>query len=113
MPPADHRPSSIVHRPKKSLGQNFLVDRTVPPRIADAASIEPGDFVVEVGPGLGVLTEELAGRLDAERGGRLVAVELDASLMPVLEERFAGWPQVGLVQGDVLDIAPGELAGGR
>jgi 16S rRNA (adenine1518-N6/adenine1519-N6)-dimethyltransferase len=102
-----------VHRPRKSLGQNFLVDRTVPPRIVAAAEVGPGDHIVEVGPGLGVLTEELAGRLDPEQGGRLVAVELDRDLMPHLEERFADWPQVALVQGDVLDISPGELTGGR
>ena len=59
------------------------------------------------------MTEELAGRLDPERGGRLVAVELDRDLMPVLRERFADWPQVALVQGDVLDISPGELSSGR
>jgi 16S rRNA (adenine1518-N6/adenine1519-N6)-dimethyltransferase len=102
-----------LHRPRKSLGQNFLADRTVPPRIADAASIEPGDYIVEVGPGLGVLTEELAGRLDPDRGGKLVAIELDRDLLPVLQERFADWPQVALMQGDVLDISPGELSGGR
>jgi 16S rRNA (adenine1518-N6/adenine1519-N6)-dimethyltransferase len=85
----------------------------VPPRFADASGLEPGDLVVEVGPGLGVLTEELARRLDPVQGGRLVAVELDRSLLPVLEERFADRPHVSFVQGDVLDVAPGDLAGGR
>ncbi|MFL5732427.1 MAG: 16S rRNA (adenine(1518)-N(6)/adenine(1519)-N(6))-dimethyltransferase RsmA [Chloroflexia bacterium] len=99
-------------RPRKGLGQNFLTDRSVPPRIADAAGIEPTDHVVEVGPGLGVLTEEIAGRLDPQIG-RLVAVELDDELLPILRERFAGRPQVSLVHGDVLRIPPGELAIGR
>jgi 16S rRNA (adenine1518-N6/adenine1519-N6)-dimethyltransferase len=99
--------------PKKSLGQHFLKDRSVPPRIAEAARLEPGDCVVEVGPGLGVLTEELAGRLDPALGGRLVAVELDSSLLPILEPRFAGRPHVSFVRADVLDVPPEELSGGR
>jgi 16S rRNA (adenine1518-N6/adenine1519-N6)-dimethyltransferase len=100
-------------RPRKRLGQNFLTDRTVPPRIANAAGIEPGDCVVEVGPGLGVLTEELARRLDPQQGGRLVAVELDAGLLPLLKERFADRPYVSFLHGDVLEMEPGSLAGGR
>ena len=59
---------------KKWLGQHFLRDMNVPPRIAEAAGLQPDDCVIEVGPGLGVLTEELARRLDPARG-RLVAVE--------------------------------------
>jgi len=85
----------------------------VPPRIAAAARLEPGDCVVEVGPGLGVLTEELAGRLDPALGGRLVAVELDSSLLPILEARFASSPHVSFVHADVLDVPPGDLAGMR
>ncbi len=100
-------------RPRKGLGQNFLTDRTVPPRIADAADIEPGDCVVEVGPGLGVLTEEIAGRLNPDKGGKLVAVELDSNLLPLLRERFADRPYVDFVQGNVLDLSPGELSNGR
>jgi 16S rRNA (adenine1518-N6/adenine1519-N6)-dimethyltransferase len=69
--------------------------------------------VVEVGPGLGVLTEELAGRLDPALGGRLVAVELDSNLLPILEARFAGRPHVSFVHADVLDVPPGDLAGMR
>jgi 16S rRNA (adenine1518-N6/adenine1519-N6)-dimethyltransferase len=99
-------------RPRKGLGQHFLTDRTVPPRIADAAGLQPDDRVVEVGPGLGVLTDELARRLDP-RQGRLVAVELDDKLLPLLRERFSGRPQVEFVHGDVLEIPPPDLAGGR
>jgi 16S rRNA (adenine1518-N6/adenine1519-N6)-dimethyltransferase len=101
------------HVPKKSLGQHFLKDRTVPPRIVEAAGVEAGDCVVEVGPGLGVLTEEIARRLDPEAGGRLVAVELDTSLLPGLRERFGAYPHVSFVQGDILEIRPEELTGGR
>jgi 16S rRNA (adenine1518-N6/adenine1519-N6)-dimethyltransferase len=96
-------------RPRKGLGQHFLVDASVPPRIADAAEIAPGDTVVEVGPGLGVLTAALAARLDPAAGGRLVAVELDTSLAPVLRERMAPFPAFHLVAGDVLALAPADL----
>src|SRR4051812_31963819 len=97
-------------RPRKRLGQNFLTDRSVPPRIADAAMLRPDDQVIEVGPGLGVLTEELAGRLDPE-AGRLVAVELDDNLVPLLRERFAERPHVSLVHADVLEVTPADIAG--
>ena len=102
-----------LHSPKKSLGQHFLKDRSVPPRIVEGAGVEAGDYIVEVGPGLGVLTEEIAARLDPERGGRLVAVEVDSSLLPVLQERFGSNPHVSFVHGDVLDVPPQELARGR
>jgi 16S rRNA (adenine1518-N6/adenine1519-N6)-dimethyltransferase len=109
-----HHASRITHHaPKKSLGQHFLKDRSVPPRIVEGAGVEAGDCVVEVGPGLGVLTEEIARRLDPGRGGKLVAVELDGSLLPVLEERFGGSPHVSFVHSDVLDVPPQELAGER
>ena len=96
-------------RPRKGLGQNFLVDPTVPPRIAAAADLAPGDTVIEVGPGLGVLTAALAARLDPAAGGRLLAVELDTGLAPVLQERMTGFPAFTLVQGDILDRDPADL----
>jgi 16S rRNA (adenine1518-N6/adenine1519-N6)-dimethyltransferase len=88
-------------RPKKSLGQNFLHDANVLRRIATAAEVEAGDEVLEIGPGLGALTEVLA-----EVAARVVAVELDDRLMPVLRERLAGRPQVELIQGDILERDP-------
>lgn len=97
---------------KKSLGQHFLKDTSIPPRIADAAHLNSGDCVVEVGPGLGVLTEELARKLDP-RHGSLIAVELDDDLLPALKRRFAEMPHVRLVHGDILDIPPEELTGER
>ena len=107
-----HNSKFVGLRPRKSLGQHFLKDRSVPPRIADAANLEPGDRVVEVGPGLGILTDELARRLDPGRGS-LVAVELDDNLLPLLRERFAGSPHVSFVHADVLEVPPEELSGGR
>ncbi len=100
------------HRPKKSLGQHFLKDRTVSPRIAEAASIQPSDCIIEVGPGEGVLTEELARRLDPGTG-KLLAVELDSSLIPVLQARLAGFPHISVIHADVLEVAPGDLSEGR
>lgn len=98
-------------RPRKGLGQNFLVDPSVPPRIAAAADLAPDALVIEVGPGLGVLTAALAAQLDPQRGC-LVAVELDAALVPPLRARMAAYPHFRLVQGDVLDLAPAALLAG-
>lgn len=94
-------------RPKKSLGQNFLHDDNVLRRIAAAAELEPGDEVLEIGPGLGALTEVLA-----ETAGRVVAVELDDRLIPILAERLARLPQATLVHGDILQHDPALLFDG-
>jgi 16S rRNA (adenine1518-N6/adenine1519-N6)-dimethyltransferase len=101
-----------AHRPKKSLGQHFLKDRSVPPRIAQAARLEPDDFVLEIGPGLGVLTEALAQRIDPQRG-RLLAIELDNTLLPHLRDRFASHPHVSFLHADVLDVDPATLTEGH
>lgn len=93
-------------RPSKALGQNFLVDRNVLARIVEAAALPPGAHALEVGAGLGVLTAAL---LDA--GARVTAVEKDASLWPVLEERFAGRPGFALVKGDALELGWDALLG--
>lgn len=91
-------------RPTKSLGQHFLSDYGVVNRIVAAAAIESDDVVIEVGPGLGVLTERLA-----ETAGRLIAVEIDAKLAQRLRETFAANPNVTVVERDVLSIAPEAL----
>lgn len=85
--------------PKKSLGQNFLVDESHLARIAAAADLTPQDTVLEVGPGLGVLTRYLAAQ-----AGRVVAVELDDRLIPILVERFADRPNVRFVHADILEV---------
>ncbi len=108
---ASTRPDGRI-TPRKSLGQHFLKDRSITARIVDAAQLGPGDCVVEVGPGLGILTEELAGRVSAPADGRVVAIELDDKLLPLLRERFASMPQVSFVHADVLEVAPGTLTGG-
>ncbi len=91
-------------RPSKGLGQNFLVDQTALERIVAAAELTPDDIVLEIGAGLGTLTERLA-----ERAGSVVAVELDQRLMPVLQHVLAGLDNVTLVQGDILELDPAAL----
>lgn len=84
-------------RPKKSLGQNFLTDRTVLARIAQLVDRGPEARILEVGPGRGALT-----RLLAEQGARVVAVELDRQLVPLLQKEFGGSANVEVVQADIL-----------
>ena len=86
---------------KKSLGQNLLIDATHLGRIADSADLSPTDNVLEIGPGLGALTHQLA-----TRAGRVVAVELDQRLIPILREQFADQPHVSFVHADILEIDP-------
>jgi 16S rRNA (adenine1518-N6/adenine1519-N6)-dimethyltransferase len=86
-------------RPKKRLGQNFLVDRNTLEKIADAAELTPGDRVLEIGPGLGALTRALA-----ERADRVVAVEVDADLLPILRETLGDLPNVRIVHADFLAL---------
>lgn len=91
-------------RPKKRLGQHFLIDEAVLERILSAAELSRGDIVVEIGPGLGVLTEGLA-----RQGARVLAVELDARLVTMLRKRLAMFPDVRVIHGDILKIAPRQL----
>ena len=86
----------------KSLGQNFLISEQVPKNIADAAcGWEPekgrGKGILEIGPGIGTLTRELAARAD-----KVVALEIDSSLIPVLAETLADCPNVSVINQDVL-----------
>ena len=98
------RLSALGIHPKKGLGQNFLVDPAHRARIVAAADLTADDTVLEIGPGPGVLTE-----LIAEQAGRVVAVELDDRLIPVLRERFAGQPHVSIVHADILKVDVGAL----
>ena len=89
---------------KKSLGQNLLIDASHLTRIADAADLEKTDNVLEIGPGLGALTHQLA-----DRAGLVVAVELDQRLIPILRAEFADRSRVVFVHGDILELSPAEL----
>ena len=81
----------------KSLGQNFLTADWVPRQIAESAGLDESTGVLEVGPGIGCLTEQLA-----QRAGKVLAVELDKALLPILAETLAGRDNVEILQGDVL-----------
>lgn len=85
------------HRAKKRLGQNFLHDRSVIDKIVAAAELGPADQVLEIGPGMGVLTAPLA-----ERAGRVVAVELDRALEPHLAPLLVAHPTLAIVWADFL-----------
>lgn len=81
----------------KSLGQNFLTAAWVPARIADSCGVDKTGCALEVGPGMGCLTEQLSQRAD-----KVCAIELDRALFPVLEETLAHCDNIEIVQGDVL-----------
>ena len=89
----------------KSMGQNFLIDPQVPYDIAAASRADQGCGVLEIGPGIGPLTAELA-----RRAGKVVSVELDKSLLPVLAETMAPYPNVEIVPGDVMKLDLNALA---
>jgi len=93
-------------RPDKRLSQNFMVDPGTLARMADAAELGSGDVVLEVGTGLGHLTRVLAGR-----AGRVVTVEVDERLVPVLRLELVRYANVELVAGDILALEPGHLVG--
>ncbi|MQL53209.1 16S rRNA (adenine(1518)-N(6)/adenine(1519)-N(6))-dimethyltransferase RsmA [Desulfofundulus thermobenzoicus] len=84
---------------RKKLGQNFLVDGNIVRKIVAAGNLTPEDVVVEIGPGAGMLTAAVAAA-----AGRVVAVELDRALLPVLAETLAGYDNVLVVQGDALEV---------
>lgn len=92
-------------QPHEALGQSFLIDANIRDFIVALVDPGPGDVVLEVGPGLGVMTEALAAR-----AGRLVAVEKDAKLCGLLRRRFGASPSVGLVHADFLTLGPDWLA---
>ena len=83
----------------KALGQNFLIDPTVCPEMARAATREGADCILETGPGIGVLTASLC-----EQAKQVVAVELDRRLFPVLRETLADYDNVELVEGDAMQL---------
>ncbi|MHB8845932.1 MAG: 16S rRNA (adenine(1518)-N(6)/adenine(1519)-N(6))-dimethyltransferase RsmA [Nitrospirota bacterium] len=92
--------------PKKSLGQNFLTDPHYLRKIVEAAQVSPADQVLEIGPGKGHLTRELA-----VRAGRLIVIELDDRLVPLLREDFGGTATIEIVHGDALLYDYGSLPG--
>ncbi len=103
-------PKSLLDRhhvhPKKSLGQNFLQDPSALDRIVAAADLSPDDTVLEIGPGTGALTEKLA-----QVVRRVIAVELDQRLEPILNDALGHLGNVELVYGDILETNVPALVG--
>lgn len=93
---------------RKGLGQHFLIDGEVLRLIASAAELTPADVIVEVGPGLGVLTKELAGQ-----AGRVIAIELDNKLAALLRQTLASFNNVTIINDDVLKLEPKDLLKGQ
>lgn len=83
----------------KSLGQNFLINPSVCPKMAEQSGAKKGVGVIEVGPGIGVLTCQLA-----ERADKVVAIELDKRLLPVLDETLAEYNNIKIINDDILKI---------
>lgn len=84
---------------QKKYGQNFLIDTGVLDRIITAAEITKEDCVLEIGPGIGTMTQYLA-----ERAGEVVAVEIDQNLIPILKETLAAYDNVTVIQDDILKV---------
>jgi len=82
---------------KKSLGQNFLIDHNILNKIVSAAELGPDKGALEIGPGIGALTQQLA-----KLAGRVLAIEIDQRLLPILAETLEPYPHASVVHGDVL-----------
>lgn len=97
---------------QKKYGQNFLIDTHVLEKIIRAARIQKEDFVLEIGPGIGTMTQYLA-----QAAGRVAAVEIDRALIPILEDTLSRYGNVRIINEDVLKLDLGRLAeeesGGR
>lgn len=89
---------------QKKYGQNFLIDSNVLQKIVDAAEIGKEDCVLEIGPGIGTMTQYLA-----EQAGKVIAVEIDKNLIPILNDTLSEYDNVTLLCGDILKTDIGEL----
>lgn len=96
----------------RSLGQNFLIDENILQKIIKGAAVTREDVILEIGPGVGTLTAALAGQAE-----RVVAVEIDRSLLPILEETLGDFDNVKVIHGDILkldlDLLLRDALGGR
>jgi 16S rRNA (adenine1518-N6/adenine1519-N6)-dimethyltransferase len=86
-------------RMQKKYGQNFLIDTNILHKIVEAAQITKEDCVLEIGPGIGTMTQHLA-----EAAGRVIAVEIDKELIPILEETLAPYGNITLLHADILKV---------
>ena len=90
---------------QKRFGQNFLIDTHVLDKIISASDITKDDFVLEIGPGIGTMTQYLA---DAAR--EVVAVEIDDALIPILKDTLKDWDNVSVIHGDILKTDINKIA---
>lgn len=90
----------------KGLGQNFLVDDSVPRDIVAGAEVDENDLVIEIGPGVGTLTAQLL-----NKAKRVVAIELDSDLIPILQEEIGDNPKFSLIHNDALKVNFNEIIG--
>ncbi len=90
---------------QKKFGQNFLIDTHVLEKIIASANITKDDFVLEIGPGIGTMTQYLA-----EAAGKVTAVEIDTKLIPILEDTLSGYDNVSIINADILELNIKELA---
>lgn len=88
----------------KSLGQNFLIDTNVIDRIIEGARVKEGDYVIEVGPGIGTLTKEMG-----KTAQKVVAIEIDKTLIPILEETLSDFSNIEVINKDILKVDVQEL----
>ena len=95
--------SEIIHKYqfdfRKKFGQNFLIDNSILDKIIEAADITREDCVLEIGPGIGTMTQRLA-----EEAGEVVAVEIDKNLIPILDETLEGYDNVTVLNEDILKV---------
>lgn len=91
---------------QKKFGQNFLIDPRVLDKIIQAAEISKEDFVVEIGPGIGTMTQHLA-----VAAGGVAAIEIDKALIPILEDTLSGYDNVTIIHDDVMKVDLEALAG--
>ena len=89
---------------QKKFGQNFLIDTHVLDKIISAAGITGDDCVLEIGPGIGTMTQYLA-----EHAGKVVAVEIDTNLLPILDETLKGYSNVTVINSDILKLDMNQL----
>ncbi len=88
-------------RPSKRLGQNFLIDKRVITKLIGAANLKPKDIVLEIGPGIGTLTQKLAKKVK-----KVIAIEKDQKMVEILKETLKDYENVEIIKGDILELAP-------
>jgi 16S rRNA (adenine1518-N6/adenine1519-N6)-dimethyltransferase len=104
---SDYVKPPLNFSPKKSLGQNFLIDENIARKIVQLLAPQPDDFIVEIGPGFGVLTKYLV-----PSGCRYLGVEIDERLVPVLQREYAAFPRAEILHADFRKVNLAELARG-